>query len=71
MFRGSIPFFEAHFYSFCCAWCTGIDDPYEEPEAAEVVMDAYDAAGNQRSPEVLAAELIDFLETKGYLKGDS
>eukprot|EP00200_Dunaliella_tertiolecta_P010022 CAMPEP_0202385050 /NCGR_PEP_ID=MMETSP1127-20130417/58552_1 /ASSEMBLY_ACC=CAM_ASM_000462 /TAXON_ID=3047 /ORGANISM="Dunaliella tertiolecta, Strain CCMP1320" /LENGTH=259 /DNA_ID=CAMNT_0048985077 /DNA_START=86 /DNA_END=865 /DNA_ORIENTATION=- len=48
---------------------TGIDDPYEEPDAAEVVMDAYDAQGKQRSPEVLAAELINFLEAKGYLEG--
>jgi adenylylsulfate kinase len=42
---------------------TGIDDPYEAPEHAELVL-----AGGERSPEELAAEVIEFLERVGKLK---
>ena len=31
---------------------TGIDDPYEEPEAAEIVLDARLADGTPASPQV-------------------
>jgi hypothetical protein len=34
-------------------------------------MDAYDAAGKQRSPEVLATELMGFLGAKGYIESHS
>jgi adenylylsulfate kinase len=41
---------------------TGIDDPYEEPLAAEIVVDS--AA---RSPDVLAAEVVAWLERAGKI----
>lgn len=47
---------------------TGIDDPYEEPENAEIVLDAKDADGTMASAEDMAAKIIEFLEQKGYLK---
>ena len=31
---------------------TGIDDPYEEPESAEIVLDARSADGALESPQV-------------------
>lgn len=43
---------------------TGIDDPYESPLKAELVLDA--AA---KSPEVLAEEVIDYLRAKGKISG--
>ena len=46
---------------------TGIDDPYEEPSAPEIALDAYDAAGKQYTPQVLAAQVLDFLDARGYL----
>jgi len=42
---------------------TGIDDPYEEPAAPEIVVDS--AA---RRPAELAAEVIAWLETKGIVR---
>lgn len=41
---------------------TGIDDPYEAPEAAELVLDA-----DEKGIEELAAEVVGFLELNGYL----
>lgn len=41
---------------------TGIDDPYEAPESAELVLDA-----NTKSIEELAAEVVAYLESNGYL----
>ena len=41
---------------------TGIDDPYEEPRAPEIVVDS--AA---RSPDALAAEVIGWLERAGTI----
>ncbi|KAI3424272.1 hypothetical protein D9Q98_009626 [Chlorella vulgaris] len=46
---------------------TGIDDPYEEPLAAELVIDAKDEAGTMQSAEAMAATIMHFLEEKGYL----
>lgn len=61
--------FQTHFCPRLPPHYLGIDDPYEEPDSAEVVMDAYDASGKQRSPEALAAELLQYLERQGYLQG--
>ena len=47
---------------------TGIDDPYEEPEKAEVIMEAYDSAGKQKKPELLAGELLEYLEKNKFLQ---
>jgi len=41
---------------------TGIDDPYEEPENAELILDS-----DQHAPPALAGEVIGYLETVGLL----
>ena len=41
---------------------TGIDDPYEPPEQAELALDA-----DRKTIADLAAEVIEFLEANGYL----
>lgn len=41
---------------------TGIDDPYEAPEKPELTLDA-----NTKSIDDLAAEVVAYLEAKGYL----
>eukprot|EP00898_Chlorokybus_atmophyticus_P002017 jgi/Chlat1/2816/Chrsp187S02972 len=46
---------------------TGIDDPYEEPENAEVVMETHDSAGAPNTPEHMTAILVNHLKTNGYL----
>lgn len=46
---------------------TGIDDPYEEPNAPEIVLDAKDESGKMASAEDMAAQIVQYLETKGYL----
>jgi sulfate adenylyltransferase len=44
---------------------TGVDDPYEVPEDAEVVIDTSDIA-----PEEAAREVMLFLEREGYITAD-
>ena len=44
---------------------TGIDDPYEEPQNAEIVVGTVD-----RSPKECAQQIIDYLEDKGFIKPD-
>ena len=41
---------------------TGIDDPYEAPEKAEIVIDT-----ETMKPEVAAERLLSYLEERGYL----
>ncbi len=41
---------------------TGIDDPYEEPVAPELVLLAA-----EKTPDILAAEIITYLESKGII----
>jgi adenylylsulfate kinase len=41
---------------------TGIDDPYETPEKAEIVLDS-----GHKDASVLADDLVDYLETTGVL----
>ena len=41
---------------------TGIDDPYEPPEKAEVVLDT-----EQLTPADAAARVLEYLESNGYL----
>ncbi len=43
---------------------TGIDDPYEEPLAAELVLLAA-----EKTPDILADEIIIFLKEKGFING--
>jgi adenylylsulfate kinase len=42
---------------------TGIDDPYEAPEKAEMVIDTENG-----SPEQSAAQIVEFLDRGGYLR---
>jgi adenylylsulfate kinase len=42
---------------------TGIDDPYEAPEKAEIVIDT-----ELGSPEQSAAQILEFLDRSGYLR---
>jgi len=46
---------------------TGIDDPYEEPQAAELVIEVSKEDGVLMAPEKMAAQLMDYLKSKGYL----
>ena len=41
---------------------TGIDDPYEVPQRPELVLD-----GGKKSPEILADEVIAYLQEHGIL----
>ena len=41
---------------------TGIDDPYEEPENAEIVLDT-----TTMSPEESAAQVLLYLENEGFI----
>jgi adenylylsulfate kinase len=45
---------------------TGIDDPYEAPLSAELVLNA-----GERTPEELASEVIHYLETRGVIAAKS
>lgn len=44
--------------------CAGIDDPYEEPENAELVLEAYDQEGKQVTPQVSAGKILEYLHTR-------
>jgi adenylylsulfate kinase len=46
---------------------TGIDDPYEEPEAPELAITVAGDDGVMATPQAMAGEIIDFLNKKGYL----
>ena len=42
---------------------TGIDDPYEEPLSPELVLQAA-----EKTPDILAAEIIDYLKSKSIIE---
>jgi len=42
----------------------GIDDPYEEPENAELVLEALDKEGKHVTPQVSAAKILEYLHAK-------
>jgi sulfate adenylyltransferase len=44
---------------------TGIDDPYEEPVGAEVVVNTVD-----KTPEENALAIVEYLKERGFLKED-
>ncbi|KAL6777772.1 APK1 [Auxenochlorella protothecoides x Auxenochlorella symbiontica] len=46
---------------------TGINDPYEEPTGAEIVLDPYDEEHRMYSPEELALRIFDHLTIQQYL----
>lgn len=46
---------------------TGIDDPYEEPENAEITIEVAGPDGKLRRPEDQAVQILAFLKQKGFL----
>eukprot|EP00898_Chlorokybus_atmophyticus_P006132 jgi/Chlat1/651/Chrsp103S00967 len=46
---------------------TGIDDPYEAPEAPELIMEIYDCSGALNTPANMAASLVNYLKRQGVL----
>ena len=46
---------------------TGIDDPYEEPENAEIEMKVAGEDGVLAPPREMAQEMVKILEQKGFL----
>ena len=53
---------------------TGIDDPYEEPDKAELVIEAAGPDGVLRRPEDQAVQILTYLRSKvwgGYAGGFS
>ncbi|EFN51374.1 hypothetical protein CHLNCDRAFT_55206 [Chlorella variabilis] len=47
---------------------TGIDDPYEAPLEPEIVVDCFDADGQQRTPRDMAEQILKTLQEQGYLR---
>jgi adenylylsulfate kinase len=47
---------------------TGIDDPYEEPTNPELTITVKEQGGGMNSPESMAAQILHFLEAKGFLE---
>mmetsp|Transcript_44459 Transcript_44459/g.74170 ORF Transcript_44459/g.74170 Transcript_44459/m.74170 type:complete len:270 (+) Transcript_44459:74-883(+) len=47
---------------------TGIDDPYEEPENPEFVIEVSKEDGVLLAPEKMAVTVLDYLKNKGYLR---
>lgn len=48
----------------CCCMSAGVDDPYEEPENAELVLEAVDGQGQHVTPQVSAAKILEYLHAK-------
>lgn len=46
---------------------TGIDDPYEEPQNAEIEMEVAKEDGVLAPPQQMAEQIADYLEKKGFL----
>lgn len=46
------------------AVAAGIDDPYEEPENAELVLEAIDKDGKHVTPQVSAGKILEYLHAK-------
>eukprot|EP01025_Chloroclados_australasicus_P021059 TRINITY_DN22094_c0_g1_i4.p1 TRINITY_DN22094_c0_g1~~TRINITY_DN22094_c0_g1_i4.p1 ORF type:complete len:295 (+),score=38.69 TRINITY_DN22094_c0_g1_i4:99-887(+) len=46
---------------------TGIDDPYEEPTNPELCITVKNDDGEMMSPELMAAQIMEYLESKGLL----
>ena len=49
---------------------TGIDDPYEEPASPEITVTVQDESGVLLSPEDMARNIMQILDTKGILKAE-
>jgi adenylylsulfate kinase len=48
---------------------TGIDDPYEEPLTPELAITVAGDDGVMATPQAMAAEILNYLEAKGFLRG--
>ncbi len=48
---------------------TGIDDPYEEPTSPELAITVAGDDGVMATPQAMAAQILDYLAVKGFLKG--
>lgn len=46
---------------------TGIDDPYEEPIAPEIILDARDSSGEMQSATKMAETVLQYLRRHQYL----
>lgn len=46
---------------------TGIDDPYEEPDKAELTVVAKTADGKRMDPEDMTVEILQYLKKNGFL----
>lgn len=47
----------------------GIDDPYEEPDNAEIVIEVSKEDGILQAPDVMAKTMLSYLESKGIVPG--
>lgn len=54
----------AHVRMCVDAFPAGIDDPYEEPDNAELVLEAVDSTGKHVTPQVSAAKILEYLHAK-------
>jgi sulfate adenylyltransferase len=45
---------------------TGIDDPYEAPERAEIVLETV-----RRDPESNARDILDYLAARGFIRDEA
>jgi adenylylsulfate kinase-like enzyme len=50
-----------------CPVSVGIDDPYEEPLNAELVLEAVDSEGNKVTPQVSAGKILEYLHAKQFI----
>ena len=63
-FPSSLAHTHMHPVALCVLLACGAD---EEPDRAELVIDAKDASGKMQSAEDMAATIMQYLEIKGYL----
>lgn len=49
---------------------TGVDDPYEEPPNAEIVLEHVRPGGTPNTPDDMAATIVDYLMEQGFLGSD-
>ena len=50
---------------------TGIDDPYEVPPKAEIVLEYLRPDGALNTPDDMAAAIVDYLHDHGFLPPDA
>ena len=50
---------------------TGVDDPYEPPPRAEIVLQHTRPDGSLNTPDDMAAEIVDYLQEHHFLQDRS